>query len=116
MEMKGLGVQVAIDDFGTGFSSLSYLKHFPIDTLKIDQSFVGGIPDDAEDIALIEAMISMSKALGLEVIAEGIETEAQRSFLLSRGCRYGQGYLLGRPIPADEFAALHLLQRVSAAG
>jgi diguanylate cyclase (GGDEF)-like protein/PAS domain S-box-containing protein len=114
-EMKNLGIQVAIDDFGTGFSSLSYLKHFPIDTLKIDQSFVNGIPDDAEDIALIEAMISMSRALGLAVIAEGIETEAQRSFLIGSGCRYGQGYLIGRPCPAGEFAERYLRNPISAA-
>ena len=113
IEMKKLGVQVAIDDFGTGFSSLSYLKHFPIDTLKIDQSFVSGIPDDAEDVALIEAMISMSRALGLDVIAEGIETEAQRSFLISRGCQYGQGYLVGKPVPAGDFAELYLRRPVS---
>jgi diguanylate cyclase (GGDEF)-like protein len=114
IEMKRLGVQVAIDDFGTGFSSLSYLKHFPIDTLKIDQSFVSGIPDDAEDIALIEAMISMSRALGLDVVAEGIETEVQRNFLIRSGCRYGQGYLAGKPVPADEFTELYLRQSISA--
>ena len=113
-EMKRFGIQVAIDDFGTGFSSLSYLKHFPIDTLKIDQSFVSGIPDDAEDVALIEAIISMNRVLDLDVIAEGIETEAQLRFLVNSGCRYGQGYLLGKPIPAEEFAELHLRQPVSA--
>lgn len=116
VEMKSLGVQVAIDDFGTGFSSLSYLKHFPIDTLKIDQSFVSGIPDDAEDVALVEAIISMSRALDLDVIAEGIETEAQRSFLVGSGCRCGQGYLLGMPVPADEFAELYLRRTISAVG
>ena len=115
-EMKSLGVQVAIDDFGTGFSSLSYLKHFPIDTLKIDQSFVSGIPDDAEDVALIEAIISMSRALNLDVIAEGIETEAQRSFLVGSGCRCGQGYLLGMPVPASEFAERYLSRPISAIG
>lgn len=103
-DIKSFGIQVAIDDFGTGFSSLSYLKHFSVDTLKIDQSFVDGIPDDAEDVALIEAIVSISRALGLEVVAEGIETEAQRSFLIAAGCRYGQGYLLGEPVPAEEFA------------
>lgn len=116
MEMKSLGVQVAIDDFGTGFSSLSYLKHFSIDTLKIDQTFVSGIPDDEEDVALIEAIISMSRALDLDVIAEGIETEVQRSFLVGSGCRYGQGYLLGIPVPADEFAELYLKRSIAAAG
>lgn len=115
-EMKSFGIQVAIDDFGTGFSSLSYLKHFPIDTLKIDQSFVSGIPGDAEDVALIEAIISMSRALDLDVVAEGIETEAQRRFLIASGCRYGQGYLLGKPVSAEEFAELHLRQPVSAVG
>ena len=114
-EMKSLGIQVAIDDFGTGFSSLSYLKHFPIDTLKIDQSFVCGIPGDAEDVALIEAIISMSRALDLDVIAEGIETAAQRDFLVRSGCRYGQGYLLGKPVSADEFAEMFLSQPLSTA-
>jgi diguanylate cyclase (GGDEF)-like protein/PAS domain S-box-containing protein len=107
-EIKALGIQVAIDDFGTGFSSLSYLKRFPVDTLKIDQSFVAGIPDDPEDTALVEAIVSMSRALSLQVVAEGIETEAQRSFLAGLGCQYGQGYLFGRALPAAEFAKLFL--------
>ncbi len=114
-EMKSLGIQVAIDDFGTGFSSLSYLKHFPIDTLKIDQSFVCGIPGDAEDVALIEAIISMSRALDLDVIAEGIETAAQRDFLVRSGCRYGQGYLLGKPVSAEDFTEMFLSQPLSTA-
>lgn len=107
-ELSDMGFQVAIDDFGTGYSSLSYLKRFPVDTLKIDQTFVRGIPDDEENMALVDAIVSMSKGLGLDVIAEGIETEAQRNFLINRGCRFGQGYLFGRAVPASEFASVYL--------
>ena len=106
-EISAMGFEVAIDDFGTGYSSLSYLKRFPVDSLKIDQTFVRGIPEDDEDTALVDAIIAMSNGLGLDVIAEGIETDAQRDFLISRGCRYGQGYLFGRAMPAAEFARLH---------
>jgi diguanylate cyclase (GGDEF)-like protein/PAS domain S-box-containing protein len=106
-ELSAMGFQVAIDDFGTGYSSLSYLKRFPVDILKIDQTFVRGIPDDEENMALVDAIIAMSKGLRLDVIAEGIETEDQRNFLINRGCRFGQGYLFGRPVPAAEFARLY---------
>ena len=102
-ELKRLGIEVAIDDFGTGYSSLGYLKNFPVDTLKIDQSFVGGLDGNPGGMALVEAIISMSRALGLAVVAEGVESEAQRHFLDSRGCQYAQGYLFGRALPAGEF-------------
>lgn len=98
--LKGMGIQVAIDDFGTGYSSLRYLKRFPVDILKIDRSFVEDVPADAEDVGIVEAIIAMSKSLGLRVIAEGVETADQRDFLLSRGCSLMQGYYLSRPIDA----------------
>ena len=104
-EIRDLGVRIAIDDFGTGYSSLSYLKRFPVDTLKIDQTFVAGLPGSGEGAALVDAIISMGRALGLGVVAEGVETAEQRDFLSGRGCRYGQGYLFGRAMPATEFAA-----------
>jgi predicted signal transduction protein with EAL and GGDEF domain len=97
------GIQISLDDFGTGYSSLSYLKKFEIDYLKIDQSFVRDLTADPSDMALSEAIIIMAHKLGLEVIAEGIETEAQRRFLTGADCDYGQGYLFARPLPADEF-------------
>ena len=100
--IKSLGVGLAIDDFGTGYSSLSYLKQFPVDSLKIDQSFVKNIPDDSDDVAIAEMIIVLAAQLKLEVVAEAIETKAQRDFLLSRGCQSAQGYLFGRPVSAEE--------------
>ncbi|OMH25776.1 bifunctional diguanylate cyclase/phosphodiesterase [Motiliproteus sp. MSK22-1] len=100
------GIEVAIDDFGTGYSSLSYLKKFPIDYLKIDRTFTNDITTDKTTKELVVAIILMSHSLGLKVIAEGIETLAQRSFLYENGCDYGQGYLYSKPVPADEFALL----------
>ena len=104
--LRSAGVQMAIDDFGTGYSALSYLKHFAVDYLKIDQTFVHDLATDAHDRALTEAIIAMAHRLGLKVIAEGVETEAQRSLLVAAGCDYGQGYLFARPLPAEEFEAL----------
>jgi diguanylate cyclase (GGDEF)-like protein/PAS domain S-box-containing protein len=105
-ELKGMGVRLAIDDFGTGYSSLSYLRELPIDVLKIDKSFVDGIAVSTQRLALAEVIIRIAKTLGLTVIAEGIESEIQRDMLVSMGCRYGQGYLLAVPMPADEAEAL----------
>ena len=103
IEIKALGIEVAIDDFGTGYSSLSYLKQFPIDKLKIDQSFVGGIPHNEQDMAIVKAVTAMSKALGFKTIAEGVEKEEQAEFLKNLGCEQGQGYLYSRPLSAEKF-------------
>ena len=106
LKFRDAGIQVAIDDFGTGYSSLSYLKKFDIDYLKIDKSFVDNLETDINDIALSEAIIVMAHKLGLKVIAEGVETEAQRKALVNAGCDYAQGYLFSRPVPPEAFEAL----------
>jgi diguanylate cyclase (GGDEF)-like protein/PAS domain S-box-containing protein len=105
-ELKLHGVSFSMDDFGTGYSSLQYLKHLPLDQIKIDRSFVSDITTDPSDAAIVHTIIAMSQALGLNVIAEGVETEAQREFLLSRGCHHFQGYLFSNPLPIAQFEAL----------
>jgi diguanylate cyclase (GGDEF)-like protein/PAS domain S-box-containing protein len=104
--LKALGVRISIDDFGTGYSSMSYLKRLPIDVLKIDQSFVRDMLSTTADAAIVEAIISIGKALNLEMIAEGVETPEQARALLVRGCPIMQGYLYSRPVPAMHMSAL----------
>ncbi len=106
LQFRDAGIQVSLDDFGTGYSSLSYLKKFHIDYLKIDQSFVRNLTLHSDDMALCEAIIVMAHKLGIQVIAEGIETAIQRDLLTAAGCDYGQGYFFSRPVPANEFEAL----------
>jgi EAL domain-containing protein (putative c-di-GMP-specific phosphodiesterase class I) len=101
-ELKSIGVKLAIDDFGTGYSSLSYLRDLPIDVVKMDRSFVEGIADSDQRLALAEGIVHIARTLSLEVVAEGIETEVQRDLLSSMGCHYGQGYLLAMPMPAGQ--------------
>jgi diguanylate cyclase (GGDEF)-like protein len=104
-QLKQVGLVLALDDFGTGYSSLSQLKSLPLDNLKLDQSFVRGLPNQIDDLAICTAVIAMGRALGLKVIAEGVETSAQLEALRSLGCDVGQGYLFARPMPAAQFLA-----------
>ncbi len=104
-DLKSLGVSISVDDFGTGYSSLTYLKRFPVDVLKIDRSFVDGLGGDADDLAIVKAILALAAALGMSTIAEGVENDAQREVLLGLGCRTAQGYLLGRPAAEDSIGA-----------
>jgi len=105
-ELRRLGVQIAIDDFGTGYSSLSYLQQFPIQTLKIDRTFVGDIRADETDASIINAIVAMARGLKLDLIAEGVENHTQLRYLHAQGCSEGQGFIFSKPLPAGEVAAL----------
>ena len=99
-ELRSLGLHLSVDDFGTGYSSLTYLKRFPVEAIKVDRAFVSGLGIENEDTTIVEAVVKLGQALGLAVIAEGIETPLQLSRLRELGCDKGQGYLFGRPRPA----------------
>ena len=103
--VRQIGVRLSVDDFGTGYSSLTYLKRFPVQGLKVDRSFVSGLGTDHEDGTIVEAVVRLGHALGLRVVAEGVETRQQLDYLCSIGCDLGQGYLISRPLPADELEA-----------
>jgi EAL domain-containing protein (putative c-di-GMP-specific phosphodiesterase class I) len=101
-EIKKMGVQISVDDFGTGYTSISYLKRFPIDVLKVDQSFIKGIPGSADDVAIVSAVIAMAHNLSMTVVAEGVETEEQMDYLAQHGCDVIQGYFISSPLPENK--------------
>lgn len=111
LEFRNSGIEVSIDDFGTGFSSLSYLKAFDIDYLKIDRSFTSNLTTNSTDNALVEAIILLAHKLDIKTIAEGVETQKQQDLLIEFGCDYAQGYLYSAPMPAEEFERLCNQQR-----
>ncbi len=104
-DLRGLGLHLSVDDFGTGYSSLTYLKRFPVEAIKIDRSFVTGLGLEADDTSIVEAVVRLGHSLGLTVVAEGVETPLQLNRLRELGCEHGQGYLFGRPRPADIIAS-----------
>lgn len=104
--LRDLGVRLSIDDFGTGYSSLGYLKRFPVDSVKVDRSFVDGLGTDSEDSAIVTAVVSLGHALGLSVVAEGVETSGQLQELLRLGCDRAQGYWFSGPRDPNEFAGM----------
>jgi EAL domain-containing protein (putative c-di-GMP-specific phosphodiesterase class I) len=112
--IQSRGVRLAIDDFGTGYSSMSLMKQFPIDTIKIDRSFVRDLPHGSEDRAITQAIIAMGKALGLTIVAEGVETMEQSAFLTQNACDEIQGFLFSKPLPSEDIAELLRLQHVDA--
>jgi diguanylate cyclase (GGDEF)-like protein len=112
--LRAMGLHLSVDDFGTGYSSFGYLKHFPLDTLKIDRCFIRDITSDPDDAAITTALIAMGHALGLKVVAEGVETDPHQALLRKQGCDEMQGYLFSRPIPADRFAEYLALKRAGA--
>jgi len=107
-QLSDMGIELAVDDFGTGYSSLSYLKRLPIDKLKIDQSFIKDLPDDEEDATITKSVIALAQSLNLKVIAEGVENEAQKNFLVENGCKNIQGYFYGEPMQAAEMEGVFL--------
>ena len=104
--LKALGVRIAMDDFGTGYSSLSYLQSFPFDKIKIDQSFISNLEHNHQSATIVRAVIGLARGLELPVLAEGVETEEQLAFLAKESCDEIQGYLIGRPLPIEDYAAL----------
>jgi diguanylate cyclase (GGDEF)-like protein/PAS domain S-box-containing protein len=104
--LSGAGMGIALDDFGTGYASLSHLKQFPVDLIKIDRSFVRDLEEDPDDAAIIDAVVNLGRALGIRTVAEGVENERQHGFIMSLGCDYGQGYLYGKAAPAEDVAAM----------
>jgi EAL domain-containing protein (putative c-di-GMP-specific phosphodiesterase class I) len=102
--LRAVGVTLSLDDFGTGYSSLSYLKRFRFDVLKIDRSFVSGLPKDSDDVSVVNAILAMAKGLGLDVVAEGVENEEQLEFLTMQGCELAQGYLLAKPMSGEAYS------------
>lgn len=110
--LSDLGVSIAIDDFGTGYSSLAYLRRFHVDTLKIDQGFVRDVDTNLDDAAIIEAIVALGHSLKLTVVAEGVETEAQKRQLLELKCDQCQGFLFGEPVPAAQFEVRYLRDKV----
>jgi EAL domain-containing protein (putative c-di-GMP-specific phosphodiesterase class I) len=113
--LRALGMRISLDDFGTGYSSLSYLERIPVDELKIDRSFVRNLRDTTDPALLIRAIIGMGKELGMTVVAEGVESDAQSSILSDLGCDIGQGYHYARPMPVAEFEAWTLAEQVVSA-
>ncbi len=107
-EISSMGIEIAIDDFGTGYSSLSYLKKLPVNTLKIDQSLVRGLPEDKEDVSIVKAIIALANSFNLNMIAEGVETKAQKDFIEENGCNYIQGYYYGKPMSALDIENIYL--------
>jgi EAL domain-containing protein (putative c-di-GMP-specific phosphodiesterase class I) len=104
--LRAIGISFSMDGFGTGYSSLSSLKKLPLNQLKIDQSFVCDLTNDPDDAVIVQTIIAMARSLGMEVIAEGVETEAQRTFLEQHDCPLYQGYLFSKPVPIEQFEAL----------
>ena len=107
-QLRMLGCEISIDDFGTGYSSLRYVKRFPVDRLKIDQSFIRNLPRDPNDVAIVRTIMSLGHSLDLSILAEGVETEEQRAFLAAEGCDEFQGYLFATPMSFDDFVAFGL--------
>ena len=104
--LKALGVRVAMDDFGTGYSSLSYLQSFPFDKIKIDQTFISNLDSNVQSAAIVRAVIGLGRGLDLPVVAEGVETQAQLDFLSAEACSEVQGFLVGRPLPIENYAEI----------
>lgn len=112
-ELKDLGVQLAIDDFGTGYASLSYLQRFPFDIVKLDRSFIGDVTQNSDKVAITQAIIQMARSLNLSIVAEGVETEAEKQFLQQNQCHIAQGYLFSPPVPSTTFEQLLQAQHLS---